>query len=153
MDYWVPSLSSASQIAGGDPEKIPETKGKGEVSISKKKWGKPPHLSVLLELESMVPVVFSRCRETVSSPVPAPSFHYGGRREARAPRRPRTASRTSGLGRAESELFRPAPRPRPRWRPCPEACAAATASCQHDCVGICLGSGATVIPAGPRKCR
>ncbi|XP_061262263.1 sialate O-acetylesterase isoform X6 [Bos javanicus] len=150
MDYWVPSLSSASQIAGGDPEKIPETKGKGEVSISKRKWGKPPHLSVLLELESMVPVVFSRCRETVSSPVPAPSFHYGGRREARAPRRPRTASRTSGLGRAESELFRPAPRPRPRWRPCPEACAAGTASCQHDCVGICLGSGATVIPAGPR---
>ena len=109
MDYWVPSLSSASQIAGEDPE----TKGKGEVSISKRKWGKPPHLFVLLELESMVPVVFSRCRETVSSSVPAPSFHYGGRREARAPRRPRTASRTSGLGRAESDLFRPAPRPRP----------------------------------------
>ena len=149
MDYWVPSLSSASQIAGEDPE----TKGKGEVSISKRKWGKPPHLFVLLELESMVPVVFSRCRETVSSSVPAPSFHYGGRREARAPRRPRTASRTSGLRRAESDLFRPAPRPRPRWRPHLEACAAGTASCQHDCVGICLGSGATVIPAGPRKCR
>lgn len=84
MGYWVPSLTSASQIAGADPEKIPETKGKGEVSISKRKWGKPPHLSVLSELEPMVPVVFSRCRETVSSPVPAPSFHYGGRREARA---------------------------------------------------------------------
>ena len=149
---WVPSLTSAFQIAGGDPEKTPETQGKGEVSISERKWGKPPHLSVLSELEPTVRVVFSRCRETVSSPPPLFPLRWPKRGTGPPGGRARLRGLT-GLGRAESGLFRPAPRPRPRWRPCPEACAAGTASCQHDCVGICLGSGAAVIPAGPRKCR
>lgn len=49
----------------GNPEKIREEKGKGEVLVLERKWGKPPHLLVFSELVPLVPVVISRCWVTV----------------------------------------------------------------------------------------